>query len=392
MFSARLQQLASRATPLAQRTPTTRLSATAAAAAPASAAPAASGVHAQSLRCLETLAVSTSATASPKPLSSLSSLIPKVVHASRSSAPAGAPSALAAAAGPSADDIHSVSLRTLLAANLHLGHNTELWNPAMLPYIHGSRHGIHIINLEHTLAHLRRAAAFIRHVSLAGGNVVFLGTRPAIHKLVVDAAIAGDAFYITHWIGGTITNKERVLRRSVGYDPSQVVQTMAAAATALDAAPARDAAADRRKRPFNNSKAVTGAGYRKSVQAADAETEDVEDDLAEADASDALPKTLKKQPYVHTPDVLVVLDYVNNLWAVREANVARVPVVAICDTNTDPSLVQYPIPANDDSITGLELLAGVLSKASRDGSMQRVEQLNAKRKQARAPAAPTFRY
>ncbi|EGF78568.1 hypothetical protein BATDEDRAFT_4793, partial [Batrachochytrium dendrobatidis JAM81] len=194
-------------------------------------------------------------------------------------------------------DAHDISLKSLLAANLHLGHSTTLWNPSMLPYIYGTRHGTHIINLEHTLTHLRRAAAFIRQVAMSNGNIVFLGTKPAIHKITVDAALLGNAYYITQWVGGTITNKERTLRHSTGFDPSK--------------------------------------------------------------------------PHVHTPDVLVVLDYINNLWAVREANVAHIPVIAVCDTNTDPTLVQYPIPANDDSIAGIKLIAGVLSAASRDGATTR---------------------
>nr|KAJ3420730.1 37S ribosomal protein, mitochondrial [Polyrhizophydium stewartii] len=277
---------------------------------------------------------------SAAPAAGLAGLVPKVRRPSQAAPPPDA--------GVDPRDINDVSLRTLMAANLHLGHNTALWNPSMLPYIYGERHGTHIINLEHTLAHLRRAAAFVRQTALAGGNVVFLGTKLSIHKIVVDAAVAGDAFFITSWVGGTITNKERVLRFSSGFDPSKVLQ-------AANAMPSE---------PSDTGKDNAG---------------DMNADSAAAAAAPASGSGLaRKQPYVHTPDVLIVLDYVNNLWAVREANVARVPVVAVCDTNTDPTFVQYPIPANDDSIAGIKLLAGVLSAASRDGARQRIHELNRK--------------
>ncbi|KAI9009592.1 ribosomal protein S2, flavodoxin-like domain-containing protein [Gaertneriomyces semiglobifer] len=184
-----------------------------------------------------------------------------------------------------------------MAANLHLGHAPQVWNQNMLPYIYGERNGIHIINLEHTLVMLRRAVSIVREVALRGGNIVFVGTRPAIHRVTVEAAKRANAYFVTSWIGGTITNKERVLRRSVGYDPDK--------------------------------------------------------------------------PYVHTPDLLIILDYNNNSSAVREANQINVPVIAVCDTDCNPRRVQYPIPANDDAVTGIELIAGALSLAAREGRDRR---------------------
>ncbi|KAI9104789.1 ribosomal protein S2, flavodoxin-like domain-containing protein [Phlyctochytrium arcticum] len=184
-----------------------------------------------------------------------------------------------------------------MAANLHLGHSPEVWNRNMLSYIYGERQGIHIINLEHTLVMLRRAINVTREVALRGGNIVFVGTRLFMHRITVEAAKKGDAYFVTKWVAGSITNKERVLRRSVGFDPDK--------------------------------------------------------------------------PYVHLPDLLIVLDYANNASAVREANQMNIPVIAICDTDTDPQRVQYPIPANDDSAAGIELIAGALSLASKEGSRMR---------------------
>ncbi|KAI8905621.1 ribosomal protein S2, flavodoxin-like domain-containing protein [Gorgonomyces haynaldii] len=191
---------------------------------------------------------------------------------------------------------HSISIEQLMAANLHLGHSE--FHPRMVPYIYGTREGINIINLDHTVAHLRRAASVVFEVAKNGGNVLFLGTKPMLHKTTVEAAQKAGQYFVIEWIGGTITNKERVLRRSVGYDPDKE----------------------------------------------------------------------RKAPQAEKPDLLIVLDYPNNHWAVREANIANVPVIAICDTDCDPTKVHYPIPANDDSLEAVELIANVLASAAREGS------------------------
>jgi small subunit ribosomal protein S2 len=180
--------------------------------------------------------------------------------------------------------------------------------------------------LEHTLTHLRRALQVTRAISAAGGNVVFVGTRPMLHRVAVDAALQGGAFFVTHWIGGAITNRERVLRHSVGYDPEKITQQY-----------------------------IPQAGQGESEGAAAAAAEVAH----------------KQQPYVHTPDLLILLDMPNNIWAVREANLKHIPIIAVCDTDCDPNMVQYPIPANDDALSAVGLIAGVLSRACREGLAQR---------------------
>ncbi|KAJ3213081.1 37S ribosomal protein, mitochondrial [Dinochytrium kinnereticum] len=221
----------------------------------------------------------------------------------------------------------AINLRTLMAANLHLGHDPKNWNKNMLPFIYGERGGIHIINLEHTIVQLRRSLNLIREVAFRGGNIVFVGSKPSLHKITVAAAERANGYFVTKWIGGTITNRDRVLRRSTGYDPDKIAQAMAVVSSSTSDAP--------------------------------------------ANADEELQKTLSlqsaRQPKVHTPDLLVVLDMPNNLTAIREANMLNIPVISICDTNCNPRLVSYPIAANDDSIVGVELIAGVLSLAAREG-------------------------
>jgi small subunit ribosomal protein S2 len=88
-----------------------------------------------------------------------------------------------------------------MAANLHLGHNTSLMHQRMVSYVYGSRHGLTIINLDHTLTHLRRACQVAKETARNGGNILFLGTKPMLQKITKDAALRANQFFITHWIG-----------------------------------------------------------------------------------------------------------------------------------------------------------------------------------------------
>ena len=147
-----------------------------------------------------------------------------------------------------------ISLTTLLNVNLHIGAHKAAWHQNFLPYLYGHRNDIHIINLEHTLSALRRAVGVCYEVAKAGGNIVFVGTKPILHKLIVDNSKKNGCYYIIKWTGGLMTNKERVLRRSVGYDPDKV--------------------------------------------------SNIENDG----------EYIFEQPHVHKPDLLVLLDYPNTKW------------------------------------------------------------------------------
>ncbi|KAJ3065932.1 hypothetical protein HDU98_010733 [Podochytrium sp. JEL0797] len=208
----------------------------------------------------------------------------------------------------------ALSVRALLAANAHLGHAAETQHAAMVGFVHGTRGGVSVINLEHTLAALRRACGVAAAVGAAGAapNVVFVASRRALHAVAADAALACGAAFVTKWVGGTLTNRERVLKRAVRFDPDRVTQL---------------------------------------VQMQD-ENGDVK----------------VRQPRVKLPDLIVLLDMNNNYHAVREANQLNIPIIAIADSDCDPTLVQYPIPANDDSLSSVGLIAGLLANAVREGA------------------------
>ncbi|KAI9338643.1 ribosomal protein S2, flavodoxin-like domain-containing protein [Pilaira anomala] len=207
---------------------------------------------------------------------------------------------------------YNLSIARLMAAGLHLGHSTSLWEPATLPFIFGTREGISIINLEHTLVYLRRACNVAREVSLRGGSILFVGTRPGFQDLTIEAARYCDGFHVSSkWIPGTLTNRHQVLGRHAAPDPED---------------PGRP------------------------------------------------PKTYK-------PDLIVILNPLEHKIALSEAQLNNIPIIAITDTDYDPRRVAYPIPANDDSIRGVELIAKVLSTAARDGLIRRKQLLDQREKE-----------
>src|SRR4051812_445961 len=115
---------------------------------------------------------------------------------------------------------HELTIAKLLAAGLHLGHSTSLWNPATLPFIFGTRAGISIINLDHTLVYLRQACKVVREIALRDGIIVFVGTRPGMEKATVNAAKRCGGYQVsTKWCPGTITNAFQILGRHAPLDP-----------------------------------------------------------------------------------------------------------------------------------------------------------------------------
>ncbi|CUS09699.1 unnamed protein product, partial [Tuber aestivum] len=182
-----------------------------------------------------------------------------------------------------------ITLELLMASGAHLGHLTSLWNPSNARYIHGIRDNIHIISLETIAAHLRRAAKVVEGVARAGGSIVFVGTREGQDRCVIKAAkMCGGAHVFDWWIAGTITNAHNLLRR-------------------------------------------------KKI---------VERDMADRIVS---PKPIDDGRVV-VPDLVVVLNPMENSVALHECALAGVPTIGIVDTDMDPLRVTYPIPCNDDSL------------------------------------------
>ncbi|CAL8577967.1 hypothetical protein XPA_003773 [Xanthoria parietina] len=207
-----------------------------------------------------------------------------------------------------------ISLPLLLASQSHLGHSTSLWNPLNSRYIFGIRSGIHIISLDITAAHLRRACRVVSGVTERGGLVLFVGTRKGQDRCVVNAAKwAGGCHLFERWTPGSITNGHQILGRC----RMQVV--------------------DEFDRPIPG-----------------------------------LENQLRERP-VLKPDLVVCLNPLENWVMLHECGLHGIPTVGIIDTDANPTWVTYPIPANDDSLRCVQLVAGVLGKAGEEGMKRRRE-------------------
>lgn len=210
--------------------------------------------------------------------------------------------------------IAQTSLETLLAAGAHLGHSTSMFRPTTQPYIYGVRDGIHIINLEQTLVHLRRASKVIEQVAENGGLILFVGTRPGQQRSLEVAAKRSGGYYVhRRWVPGTLTNCREI---------SQL-------------------------------------------------WERVEVDMGDQATGRLLSPRLKRS--LIKPDLVVLLNPVENRNAIYECIQSNVPTIGIVDTDSEPSLLTYPIPGNDDSLRATDIFVGVLSKAAEKGRNRRLK-------------------
>jgi len=218
-----------------------------------------------------------------------------------------------------------IDLKKLLEAGAHFGHKTERWHPKMAPYIHSKRGGSHIIDLTKTAAKLEEALVFLEEVSSKGKQVLFVGTKPQAQAIVKKLADELGQPYVTErWLGGMLTNWN-----TVGAQIKHLVEL--------------------------ESKMASGelaAKYNKL---------EVQRFQEEIDRLNVLYGGIKQ--LAARPGAVVVFDIVNDVNAVREAAKLKLPVVGICDTNSDPTSIDYPIPANDDAIKTLQLMADYFAEA-----------------------------
>ena len=221
-----------------------------------------------------------------------------------------------------------VTMRQMLEAGVHFGHQTRYWNPKMSPYIFGERNKIHIINLEKSLPLAREAAAFIKGTVADGGKVLFVGTKRAAREAVQTHARRCEMPFVSQrWLGGMLTNY-KTIRQSVKR------------LTTLE----------------QMSEDGTFEGLtKKEVLGLSREQEKLERSLGGI-------KDMR-----NVPDVLFVVDVDHEDIALREAKKLGIPVVAIVDTNCSPEGVDYVIPGNDDAMRAIELYAGLVADAVLDG-------------------------
>jgi small subunit ribosomal protein S2 len=222
----------------------------------------------------------------------------------------------------------SVSMRQMLEAGVHFGHQTRFWNPKMAQYIFGERNRIHIINLEKSLPLYNEAAAFIRQVVGDGGRVLFVGTKRSAREAIKTAAMRCGMPFVSHrWLGGMLTNFKTV-RQSIKR------------LTALDEMAQNGTLEQHSKREAQ--------GLRR-------EREKLERSLGGIKEMESL------------PDVLFVIDVGHERIAIHEAKKLGIPVVAVVDTNCGPDDVDYLIPGNDDAMRAIQLYAEGVADAVLEG-------------------------
>jgi len=225
-----------------------------------------------------------------------------------------------------------VSMKQLLEAGVHFGHQTSRWNPKMKPYIFGARNGIYIVDLQQTVKLLQDAYAFVRDLAASGGTLLCVGTKKQAQDAVQEEADRCGAFYVSNrWLGGTLTN----------------FQTIKASVERL-----------RKLEEMLEDPSQTEGLKKRELLEMSRERERLLHTLGGI-------KSMRK-----LPDALFVIDTIKEDIAVREANKLGIPVVAVVDTNCDPDMIDYRIPGNDDAIRAIRLFCAAVADAVIEGKSQ----------------------
>jgi len=221
-----------------------------------------------------------------------------------------------------------ISMKQLLEAGVHFGHQTRRWNPKMARYIFTERNGIYIIDLQKTVKKVDEAYNFVRNLAADGGTVLFVGTKKQAQESVKDEAERCGMYYVNErWLGGMLTNFQTIQKR---VDRLRVLEKM-------------------------EVEGVFDVLTKKEVSALRHEMEKLERFLGGI-------KTMKK-----VPDALFIVDPRKERIAVAEARRLKIPIVAIVDTNCDPDEIDVVIPANDDAIRAVKLLTSKMADAIIEG-------------------------
>ncbi|MCX7977579.1 MAG: 30S ribosomal protein S2 [Bdellovibrionaceae bacterium] len=221
------------------------------------------------------------------------------------------------------------TMKEMLDAGVHFGHQTQRWNPKMKPYVYTDRGGIHIIDLQKTVVRANAAAEFVKNVAANGGRLIFVGTKKQAIEPVTEAAQRCGQYYVTkRWLGGMLTNFETIK------------------------------ASIERLRKIDQMREKGELSYLTKKERAKVEKE-------AARLSDYLNGIRDMR---EMPAAMFVVDLPKEHIAVAEAKRLGIPVVAIADTNSDPESIEYPIPGNDDAIRSIKLFANLIADAYIEGA------------------------
>jgi small subunit ribosomal protein S2 len=221
-----------------------------------------------------------------------------------------------------------ISMKQLLEAGVHFGHQTRRWNPKMAPFIFMDRNGIHIIDLQQTVTRLNEAYKFVEQIAAEGGTILFVGTKKQAQEAVAEEATRCGMYFVNHrWLGGMLTNFQTIQLR-IRY--------------------LRELETRRDRGDFERLP-------KKEVQR-------LQDDIARLERILGGIKDMRR-----LPNAIFIIDTRKERTAVLEARRLEIPIVALADTNSDPDEIDYPIPANDDAIRAVRLLCAKIADAVIEG-------------------------
>jgi small subunit ribosomal protein S2 len=245
-----------------------------------------------------------------------------------------------------------VSMKQLLEAGVHFGHQTSRWNPKMKPYIFGARNGIYIIDLQQTVKLFRDAYTYIRDVVADGGTIMFVGTKKQAQDAIREEAERCGMLYVNNrWLGGMLTNFQTI---KASIDRLKKLEEILEDPKMAEALTKKEMLGIRRER----DKLLAAMGGIKNMK--------------------------------RLPDAMFVIDPKKEEIAVREANRLSIPVVAVVDTNCDPDLIDWKIPGNDDAIRAIRLFTMAIADSVLEGKSLAEERTRAKGEEdAEEAAAPS---
>ncbi len=231
-----------------------------------------------------------------------------------------------------------VTMKEMLDAGVHFGHQTQRWNPKMKPYVYAARGGIHIIDLQKTVTKANKAAEFVKEIAANGGRMILVGTKKQAVEPIVEAAQKCGQYYVTkRWLGGMLTNFETI---KASIDRLKKIDQM------------RDKGElelfTKKERAGIEKEYIRLSDYLSGIR-------DMKD----------------------SPSVMFVVDLPKEHIAVAEAKRLGIPVVAIADTNSDPELIDFPIPGNDDAIRSIKLFTNLVADAYLEGAKEFEQKLRA---------------
>jgi small subunit ribosomal protein S2 len=237
-----------------------------------------------------------------------------------------------------------VTIKELLEAGVHFGHQTNRWNPKMKKFLFGERNGIYIIDLQQTVARLEQAYAFVRDTVAGGDSILFVGTKRQAAEILEEEALRANMFYVNQrWLGGMLTNFQTI-RRSI----DKMKKLEATLQNPSEHGLTKKEIGQMQKEIVKLQKYLSGIKNMRSL-----------------------------------PGAVFVLDTRIEKIAVQEATRLDIPVIAIVDTNCDPDHIAYPIPGNDDAIRSIKLITSKIADACIEGA-----HIRAQREEAEFQAAP----